>query len=899
MNEKIPNLKKWFNAIGDRNLELQERLYRLLVTIGLLGLLAGIINSIVIGEELATIAVLFVTFMLFAGVYYCSLRFRKIQAGAAIIGAILIYVVLPLIFLTSGGIYGGSPIWCLFGMVYVCLVVEGKVKYVFLVSSFIVDAACYYVMYAYSEMFMQHTLETAYADSLVSLLLVAVLVCGMIVFQNSIFRSENAVAKKQNKEIEELNRAQTRFFSSMSHEIRTPINTIIGLNEMILRENVSEEVAFNARNMQSASKMLLGLINDFLDMSKIESGKMDIVPVTYNVSDMLSDIVNTIWARTNEKGLEFHVDVDEAVPAQLIGDEVRIRQILINVLSNAVKYTQSGSVTFAIQCKEQETGNVQMVYSVTDTGIGIKQESIPHLFNAFRKVDESDNRHIKGTGLGLSIVKQLVDLMGGDIAVNSVYKKGTIFVITLPQKTVGDSRVEGFSFKTQRTLSSNEHYRQSFEAPDAHVLVVDDNDMNLVVAEGLLQDTKVQVDAVTSGGECLKKTLENHYDVIFMDHLMVGMDGIECLHAIREQADGQNQDTPVVVMTANAGGEEQALYRREGFDGYLPKPINSAQLTAELLKHLPKELVSTTNEEEQVGVVETPIIEYKKRLSVMVSADNVCDLPKDILKKHKIAIMPFRLRTENGEFLDGVEAEANGIVGYMGSRGKFVKSVPPDVSDYEEFFAEQLTKAQYIIHFTTARYASEGYANALEASKAFDSVIVVDSGHLSSGMGLIVLRAAEFAEAGQSVDEILDRINELKKITRTSFIVESTEYLARSGRISHRINEMCKVLMLHPVLVLRKSDIKVGAVRIGTKEHVRSKYIKSILNVMGTIDTRLLFITYAGLTNEELEDIKRQVQKKVKFQKIICHKASSAISTHCGPGTFGLLFMLNSGSKRR
>ena len=884
--------KEWFRSINDRKLDLQERLFRLLVMIGLCGLAAAIINGIVIGEDKTNILPLVAAFFVLAGITYLSLRFHKIQLGAVIIGALVIYVVLPFNFLTTGGIYGGAPLYLLFGMVYVCFVVEGKVKYIFLASSIVIDVICYFVAYSYPLMVKQHTLDMAYIDSVMSLLIVGVWICGMILFQNAIFRSENALAKKQKQEIEELNRAQNRFFSSMSHEIRTPINTIIGLNEMILREDVSDEVAADAMNIQSASKMLLSLINDFLDMSKIESGKMDIVPVTYDVGAMLSDIVNMIWVRAKEKGLEFHIDVDQAVPAKLIGDEVRIKQILINVLNNAVKYTQAGSVTLSIQSKGIQGDCAQISYSVTDTGMGIKKESIPHLFSAFKRVDEENNRYIEGTGLGLSIVKQLVDLMGGDIAVNSVYTKGSTFVITLPQKTAGGEQIGTFNLESKHTFGAREHYRQSFEAPKAHVLIVDDNETNLMVAEKLLRDTKVQVDTAAGGAECLKMTLQTRYDVILMDHLMPGMDGIECLHAIRTQAGGLNQSTHIVALTANAGGENQALYRREGFAGYLPKPVNGIQMEAEILKHLPKEIVNMANVDGSVGIVETPIVAYTKKLSVMISTDNVCDLPKNLVEKHQIAVMPFRLHTEGGDFLDGIEAGADGILSYMSELGKNVRSVAPEVADYEEFFAEQLTKAQCVIHITTAKKASDGYANSLEASKTFDNVMVVDSGHLSSGMGLIVLRAAEYAADGLSADDILSEIENMKTRTRTSFIVESTEYLARSGRIAPKINEICKALMLHPVLVLKNSNIKVGAVRIGGKDYVRRKYINSTLNNIGEIDKRTLFITYAGLTKEDLEDIKEQVKKKVEFQNVICQKASSAIATHCGPGTFGVLFMM-------
>lgn len=889
------NPRKMFRVVWDQTLELQERRFRLFVSIGLAGLAAGIAVSAISEKSRINVITLCIAFLIFAGIAWYAIHYHKIHTGAVIIAAIIIYFLAPFNFVTAGGIHGGAPIWFLLGVMYVCLVVQGKIRYVFLISSFVIVLACYYAAYRYPSMIGQNTLEMVYADSLISLIVVAGLTCSMILFQNAIYRSENEIAQKQKKEIEELNRSQNRFFSSMSHEIRTPINTIIGLNEMILREDVSEEVAADAKSIQGAGKMLLTLINDILDMSKIESGRMDIVPVTYDVGAMLSDIVNMIWIRTKDKGLAFHIDVDQAMPAQLFGDEVRIKQILINLLNNAVKYTQEGSVTLSIQCKTVEQGLAQVSYSVTDTGMGMRKESIPHLFSAFKRVDEEKNRYIEGTGLGLSIVKQLVGLMGGEIAVNSVYTKGSTFVVTLPQEIVSEDEIGELDLEARHATNAREHYKQSFEAPKAHILIVDDNETNLMVEEKLLRGTKVQVETATSGAECLKKTLQNRYDVILMDHLMPEMDGIECLHAIRTQTGGLNQSIPIVILTANAGGENQALYRKEGFDGYLLKPVSGIQLETELLRHLPGELVHIMNAASSAGITETPVLEHKKKTAVMISTDSVCDLPRHLVEKYQIAVMPYRIITEGGEFLDGVEAETDGVLSYIGERGKKVRSEEPAVADYEDFFADQLSGAQRIIHITMAQKVSKGYANALEASKTFDNVMVVDSGHLSSGMGLMVLRAAEYAAAGMTADLLVAKMNGMKQCVNTSFIVDRTEYLVRSGRLSSKINTVCKAFLLHPVLTLKNSGMKVGAIRMGTRNHVWKKYITTTLRTAREIDTNTLFITHAGLTKEELTEIEEQVRNKVSFKNVIHQKASPAISTNCGPGTFGLLFMMLDG----
>ena len=567
------NPKKLIQAISDCNRSRQERMFRLLVMLGLIGLAAGIISGVVAGENPYNLLAMVVAFVLILGIVYFTIRYHKIQLGAVIVAFLIIYFVLPFNFLTSGGIYGGAPIWFMFGVVFVCLVVEKKIKYVLIVSSFFICGVCYYIAYFYPRVVVSHTIHMAYVDSFATLSIVTIVTCGMILFQNSIYRSENATTQKQKKEIEELNQMQNRFFSSMSHEIRTPINTIIGLNEMILREDVSDEVAADAKSIQGASKMLLALINDILDMSKIESGNMDIVPVAYDVGAMLSDIVNMIWVRAKEKGLEFHIDVDQTMPSQLFGDEVRIKQILINVLNNAVKYTSEGSVTLSIQCKRLENSRVQISYSVTDTGMGIKKENIPFLFSAFKRVDEEKNRYIEGTGLGLSIVKQLVDLMEGTIAVNSVYMKGSTFVITLPQEVVGEAEIGKLDLETRHALNAREHYKQNFEAPKAHILIVDDNETNLMVAEKLLRDTKVKIDTVTSGEKCLKKTLQNRYDVIFMDHLMPVMDGIAATKAIRAMDRADAKTIPIIAMTANAFEEDAKRCLAAGMNAHLAKPF--------------------------------------------------------------------------------------------------------------------------------------------------------------------------------------------------------------------------------------------------------------------------------------------------------------------------------------
>lgn len=700
-------------------------------------------------------------------------------------------------------------------------------------------------------------------------------------------------SNRQKEEIEKLNAAQNRFFSSMSHEIRTPINTIIGLNEMILRENVSDEINEDAANIRSAGNMLLHLINDILDMSKLDSGQMELATVSYRTGDMLSDIVGMLWIRAKDKGLEFKIDIAPDLPGELFGDEVRIKQILINVLNNAIKYTKEGSVTLNIQCRREDNNNVTVIYSVSDTGMGIKKESIPYLFTAFKRVDETENRYIEGTGLGLSIVKQFVDLMGGKITVNSVYTQGSTFIIEIPQRIVSGSTIGEIDLSVRNSIMHMEGYHQSFEAPEANVLVVDDTETNLMVVEKLLRDTKVKVVTVTNAMAALEKTVETNFHVIFMDHLMPEIDGIECMHMIRGQKGGLCKESKIVALTANAGSDTKALYVKEGFDGYLVKPINGEALENELRRLLPDELVTVTTTGGEIVEESTLWIkDHRAKAEVVITTESVADIPQELADKYHIKVIPHLVSTEAGIFRDGIEIDTTGLLAYMEDVNKDVETMAPDVAYHESFFAKQLEHANNVVHISISSIMeNSGYHKAAEAGKSFDNVFVIDSGHLSSGQGLLAIEAAKLAEEGYSAAEIVEKVLADRDRVHTSFVVDSMDYLARAGQIGRRTADIVNALMLHPVLAMKKGKLSLGGLYFGTREGSWRKYISSSLNTINKIDTSLLFVTYVGLNNKEKEEIAEEIAKKMKFERICFHQAAPVIAVNCGPGTFGLLFM--------
>ena len=394
------------------------------------------------------------------------------------------------------------------------------------------------------------------------------------------------------------NEAKTNFLSNMSHEIRTPINAMLGFNEMILRESKDPEITKYASNVNNSGKLLLGLVNDILDFSRIEAGKTEIIPVEYDLSSMVNDLINTTKVRMQGKNLELITNIETDLPLILFGDEIRIKQCAMNILTNAIKYTDKGSITFSVDHRKIDDENIALRIKVKDTGIGIKKEDMEKLFAPFERIEESKNRTIEGTSLGMNIVKKLLALMDSRLLVSSQYGQGSEFSFSVKQKVLNWNPIGDFAATYEETLMGQATYRESFHAPEARVLVVDDTLANLTVIQGLLKNTQIKVDLAESGYEALEKVCDNKYNIIFMDHRMPKMDGIETLHAMQELAENLNKDVPVYALTANVISGAREMYLKEGFAGYLPKPVDSARLEDTIIKNLPEELIIRPGEAE-------------------------------------------------------------------------------------------------------------------------------------------------------------------------------------------------------------------------------------------------------------------------------------------------------------
>lgn len=393
---------------------------------------------------------------------------------------------------------------------------------------------------------------------------------------------------------ESANEAKSAFLSNMSHEIRTPMNAIVGMTEILLREEHSEQTREYLNNIKSSGAALLTIINDILDFSKIESGKMDIVEEEYEPMTMLNDLSMIFLNRIGDKKIELVYDIDKILPAKLIGDEKRLRQIIINLMNNAIKFTDSGHVKLSVKINPLEKDNIELTFLVEDTGQGIKEEDIGKLFGSFQQVDTKKNHYKEGTGLGLAISKQLVELMHGSIGVESTYGEGSKFCFTVPQKVL--DATPATEVKSERKA---EEQQLQFIAPDARILVVDDNDMNLKVAVGLLEPLKLQIDTAHNGKEALNMVKEKTYDIVFMDHMMPVMDGIEATREIRKLEDEGLGKLPIVALSANATKEARQMFIQEKMDDFVAKPIIFEEIKKCILKWLPKDLVTMIESKEE------------------------------------------------------------------------------------------------------------------------------------------------------------------------------------------------------------------------------------------------------------------------------------------------------------
>ncbi|MDL2217501.1 response regulator [Christensenellaceae bacterium OttesenSCG-928-M15] len=612
--------KSILHKLLKKELDLRIRLFNVLALAGM------IISFSMAATGVVTDAGLFNALMnLLAAALSCGLLYYSYTSGryalCYMITIIVIFLVFfPALFFSSGGYRGGMPSFFIFAVLFTTFMLEGKKVYVMtLLELAVYSSLCIYAYYYPAHINHFETEEALLIDILIGFLTVCVTLGITMTLHFRLYSVQQRELEHAREEAVYHSEVKSTFLANMSHEIRTPINVILGMNEMILREAESGPVAEYGASIQRAGRTLLTLINNILDMSKIESGKLEMIEEDYQMQELIHDLVEIGRERSEKKGLQFIVEVQKTLPGVLTGDFIHIKQIILNFISNAVKYTHEGAVTlhFEGEADAQTPDRYVLHISVVDTGIGIEEKNIPFLFDAFTRADLPSHRDIEGTGLGLSISRQLAQLMGGSIDVVSRWGEGSEFSLKVPQ-TVYDAEPLG-EWRVEDTCA-HDASRGGFLAPKGRVLIVDDNEENLQVIKSLLKRTLLRVDTANSGQECLRSVKETAYHLIFMDFMMPDMDGVETFHLLQREIPGFN--APVVALTATAVKGIEDMFLEEGFAGYLSKPVSWRVLEDALKRHLPEDVLLQNDigaatrvfSEQQVRLLERELYPYGIKL---------------------------------------------------------------------------------------------------------------------------------------------------------------------------------------------------------------------------------------------------------------------------------------------
>lgn len=597
MQSFVDKIKSFFNV---RTKGMRLVLFNVMVVVAVLGGVFSIIMAIASLLPVQPVPIFIVAILIAVLPFYLANYKGRLGVASNFMVIVSCFFLFPGIFFSQGGIESGMSSWFALGILFIFLLLDGVNFVVMLSLDAIVIIGCYWLSYKYPQLVHGQMLRASFFLDVVQSIFVTTVAVGLIVKvqawmqkqQDSIVEEKNKLlvevtqkAKHAQREAEIANHSKSNFLANMSHEIRTPINTVLGMDEMILRETREDNTRSLAQDIRTSTESLLEIVNEILDFSRIESGKMELMADDYELCDVLHDTVTVFGLRAKEKGLYLHIHVDEKLPAMYRGDSLRLRQIINNIMSNAIKYTREGGINFSVTGHQEEDSEV-LHFEIEDTGAGIREEDLHRLFEAFERIDEKTNRNIEGTGLGMAITANLLHMMDSNLQVRSVYGQGSTFYFDLKQRVKDWTPIGHFQVKDKKNADNSREQHFTFLAPNVHVLLVDDNAMNRKVFCKLLKHTQIQIDEVDNGFTCLEMVKKRHYDIIFLDHMMPELDGVETFSYMQSMQENRCKDTPVIVLTANAiiGAKEQ--YMQIGFTDYLSKPIDSHRLENLIVEQL-------------------------------------------------------------------------------------------------------------------------------------------------------------------------------------------------------------------------------------------------------------------------------------------------------------------------
>lgn len=886
-------IKRVIKYFRDLNTEFRFQLLVLILLMGLVMTFLTLSEDIILGFDKSTIWVgvfLFVTIILGLIMFYFL---HKPEWAVLEIGLLLFGIGLPATFLTSGGLQGGTQVWYVIGLFYFFIMYNGKKLAILVTIILSIDIATYLLAYYHPEYIKElPDRDSMFIDSALAVIIVGVGIGVLLKYQLYQVEKEANLIKKQKEELEKMEQSRNQVFTNMSHKIRTPIHTIVGLNELILREELSPTARENSMLIEYSGKTLLSLTNDIFDIAQMETGKMELCPNEYSTRILFEELSDMLRPKLKEKNLDFVLDIDGNLPCRLYGDEKRLRQVLLNLLLNAVQYTSHGKVGLSVTGELVGEEWVRMKLVVSDTGIGIHKEELDEIFVAYKKGEQQISED--GVGLGLAICKHLVTLMGGEITVASTYTKGSEFTVLLEQKVVDASPVGTIEYTITNYIADRKRYKHSFEASEAKILLVDDNEKNLLVLTKLLAPTKMEIDTAQSGKECLELTKKKHYQVILLDHKMPEMDGLETLAEIRKQKNGLCKNTPVLAMTSNTVADSDKFYLGHGFLGFLEKPIRGELLELQIMDMLPNELIeyraSNSMAYGPYGTeqVRTHSFKSQKKKKICITADCVCDMSTEFAESIGVRLMYLYITTKNARFRDTIEISSDNLGQYSKMLDDEFYSDSASVEEFETFFASALEEAEEVIHISIASGIGVSYNTACQAARGFGHVHVVNSQQISGGEALLVLKAAQMATAGMSVSEICEELIHISSKINNSYVIQKNGKMFERNYVqkvpwSIKFNDKLKdKLKICPILCTKNSRLVLSGFVLGDKELSWKHYIRRLFWRKKRVDSEIVFITHVGLSDVQLQDIKDEIARYIPFKEVCVEKASVSSACNCG-----------------